>query len=72
MLYLKLAQLRSQLQASRTEINAAEDASDRYAAFYASIFHQASQLQKQIQVLWNWMEWQEKITKRETEMQELT
>ncbi|PVD28447.1 hypothetical protein C0Q70_11035 [Pomacea canaliculata] len=51
MLYLKLAQLRSQLQASRTEINAAEDASDRYAAFYASIFHQASQLQKQIQEL---------------------
>lgn len=50
MLHLKLAQLLGQLQMSRIEVNAAEDASDRYTIYRTLVMTRASELRREIQV----------------------
>ena len=50
MLYLKLAQLRGQLQSSRHDSNAAEDASDRHTMFRTHVMTRAGELRREVQV----------------------
>ena len=50
MLYLKLAQLRGQLQSSRSDANAAEDASDRHAMFRTHVMTRTGELRREVQV----------------------
>ena len=50
MLYLKLAQLRGQLQSSRNEANAAEDASDRHTMFRTHVMTRMAELRREVQV----------------------
>ncbi|XP_076445577.1 kinesin-like protein KIF25 [Babylonia areolata] len=51
MLYLKLAQLRGQLQSSRTDANAAEDASDKHRAFRTHVMTRTGELRREVQSL---------------------
>jgi hypothetical protein len=50
MLYLKLAQLRGQLQSCRTEFNAAEDASDLHTIYRSHVMTRTGELRREVQV----------------------
>ena len=51
MLYLKLAQLRGQLQTARTDANTAEDASDRHTMFRSIVMTRTGEIRREMQVI---------------------